>query len=215
MKVVAISDTHNQLKYIDVPDGDVLIHAGDFSMMGREGEVDQFFEDLMILPHQHKIFIAGNHDYLAQRNPEIFKKMIPEGITYLQDDEVIIDGVKLYGTPWIHNLPRWAFNIDDVNERAKKWSLIPDDVDDLISHGPPKRILDMVPRFGLGVENVGCDSLRYEVENRIKPAYHVFGHIHEEGSRWRKIGETIFINASNLDENYQIKNKPVIFNIEK
>jgi len=213
LKVVCISDTHNQLDTLNIPDGDVLVHAGDFSMMGTEEEVVKFFEDFSALPHYVKICIAGNHDFMPEKDPGGFRALLPLGITYLEDTSVTIEGVKFYGTPWVQNLPRWAFNIDDVKERAKKWEMIPDDVDVLITHGPPYGILDLLkyPRAGED-PHVGCSALNYEVLERIKPKYNVFGHIHEARST-RKIGETTFINASILDEKYRIKNEPYIFNI--
>lgn len=213
LKVVCISDTHNQLGAMNIPDGDVLVHAGDFSMMGRESEVTKFFEEFSELPHKHKIFIAGNHDFMPYDDPGGFRALVPLDVIYLEDQGVTIEGVKFWGTPWVQNLPRWAFNIDNVNERANRWKMIPDDTDVLISHGPPHGILDLIatPRPGED-PHVGCAALGYEVLERIKPKFNVFGHIHEDYGT-RKIGDTQFINASLLNERYQVQNKPVIFNI--
>ena len=61
IRVVCISDTHNQISKMthDFPDGDILIHAGDFSEAGHISEVKAFNEWLGSLPHKHKIVIAG------------------------------------------------------------------------------------------------------------------------------------------------------------
>jgi len=215
MKVVCISDTHNQLGAMDIPEGDVLVHAGDFSMMGRETEVTHFFEEFSELPHEHKFVIAGNHDFMPERDPGGFRALIPPGITYLEDMAVTVEGVKFWGTPWVKGLSRWAFNEDDLVKRLEKWKKIPDDVDVLISHGPAYGILDLLayPRVGED-PHVGCKLLRDEVLERIKPRYMVFGHIHE-GAGMREVDGVWFLNASNLDEKYRIANKPTIFEIEK
>ena len=46
----------------ELPAGDVLIHAGDFSKVGAENDVKRFAEWMASLPFAHKIVIAGNHD---------------------------------------------------------------------------------------------------------------------------------------------------------
>ena len=62
IKFVCVSDTHNLTNKIQVPEGDVLIHAGDFTNSGKPDEVEWFNKWLGNLPHKHKIVIAGNHD---------------------------------------------------------------------------------------------------------------------------------------------------------
>ncbi len=61
-KIVCISDTHNFTPANPIPDGDILIHAGDFSNVGYLDEMHSFRDFLEKLPHRHKVFIAGNHD---------------------------------------------------------------------------------------------------------------------------------------------------------
>lgn len=212
LSIVCISDTHNQLRYIKVPDGDVLVHAGDFSMQGRAAEIQEFNDQLGRLPHKHKIVIAGNHDIGFETHPEDAKALLTNA-TYLEDSGVEIEGVKFWGSPWQPQFYDWAFNLERGEDLREKWQKIPEDIDVLITHGPPRFILDMAYRQGpLPDESVGCDDLRDEVLNRIKPRYHVFGHIHESRGHI-KIGDTEFINASILDGKYRIKNKPYIINI--
>lgn len=215
MKLVCISDTHNTLKYIvdRIPDGDVLIHAGDFTSMGTKAEIEEFNEAMGMLPHKHKIVIAGNHDIGFEANPEEAQALL-SSVTYLEDSGVEIDGVKFWGSPWQPQFFDWAFNLHRGPQLAEKWALIPDDTNVLITHGPPLGIRDLTHRQGrLAMANTGCKDLQREVLNRIKPKVHVFGHIHESYGV-STIQGIHFINASILNEKYQIQNKPVIYNIE-
>ena len=63
MRLVCISDTHSLHRRIpDVPDGDILIHAGDCLGAGTLDNVEDLNDWLGTLSHQHKIVIAGNTD---------------------------------------------------------------------------------------------------------------------------------------------------------
>ena len=64
MRLVLISDTHGDHDHLTVPDGDVLIHAGDMTENGEVSEVRDFNRWLGTLPHKHKLVIAGNHAFL-------------------------------------------------------------------------------------------------------------------------------------------------------
>ena len=61
-RFVCVSDTHSRHHQMTMPEGDVLLHAGDFSSIGLAAEVEKFAEWVRDLPYQHKIIIAGNHD---------------------------------------------------------------------------------------------------------------------------------------------------------
>ncbi len=64
MRIIHISDTHNMHRQLtNLPEGDVIVHSGDFTMMGTEGEALDFMEWFCDLPYRHKVFIAGNHDF--------------------------------------------------------------------------------------------------------------------------------------------------------
>src|SRR5690625_1620059 len=143
MKIVAISDTHGRHADIVFPKGDMLIHAGDVSSRGTRTQVADFIDWFARQPHKYKIFIAGKHDFfLEQADVQEIKELIPEGIIYLNDSGVEIEGIKFWGspvTPWFYN---WAFNRDRGEEIKQHWDLIPDDIRVLITHGPPSRILD-------------------------------------------------------------------------
>jgi 3',5'-cyclic AMP phosphodiesterase CpdA len=99
-KIVCLSDTHNFNHEIVVPDGDILIHAGDATVRGTEPEVEEFLAWFSSLPHRHKIFVAGNHDWLYERNNRFARLLTANfGIRYLQDSAAEIEGLKFYGSP--------------------------------------------------------------------------------------------------------------------
>ncbi|KAG4078701.1 hypothetical protein HA402_015291 [Bradysia odoriphaga] len=64
VRIVCMSDTHSLTPYIkfDVPDGDIFIHAGDFTKCGKMEEVQEFNNWIAQLPHRYKVVIAGNHE---------------------------------------------------------------------------------------------------------------------------------------------------------
>jgi predicted phosphohydrolase len=99
MRLVLISDTHQRHDRLVVPDGDVLVHAGDFSTRGGVEEVARFNAWLGTLPHKHKVVIAGNHDFLFEREPVLARSMLTNA-TYLEDSGVTIEGVRFWGSPW-------------------------------------------------------------------------------------------------------------------
>ena len=126
MKLVLISDTHNQLSKIKLPKGDLLIHAGDWTMRGDIAEVAQFNYDLqMILEYQFPlgaVIVAGNHDYLPEKTPAMCKTILRSG-RYLEDSGVEINGLKFWGspaTPWFLD---WAFNFERGEEIKKSGTL--------------------------------------------------------------------------------------------
>lgn len=209
-KIVCLSDTHNRHEQIVVPDGDILIHAGDATIRGTLDEVVFFNEWFANLPHERKIFVAGNHDWLFETNNRYARTLLDASIYYLQDSSVEIAGLKFYGSPWQPRFFDWAFNLMRGAELAEKWKLIPDDTDVLITHGPPNGILDEVQQRYF-IENTGCEELRKRVEI-IKPKLHIFGHIHCGYGRVEKF-DVQFINASNCDENYQPTNQPIVIDL--
>lgn len=213
MKIVCLSDTHNCNNAISVPDGDVLIHAGDATNNGTPAEIKAFADWFSSLPHKYKIFIAGNHDFFFEDDRldrQTIEFFFPNCI-YLQDSFVEIEGLKIYGSPWQPRFFDWAFNLNRGAELAEKWKLIPADTDVLITHGPPHGILDEVPRK-YWTENTGCEELIKRVEEisalgRLK--LHVFGHIHCSYGQTEKFGVK-FVNAANCDEEYKPTQPPIV-----
>ncbi|MFT3935772.1 MAG: metallophosphatase domain-containing protein [Chitinophagaceae bacterium] len=208
MKFVTISDTHGKHAELELPAGDVLIHAGDISMKGTEDEVFDFINWFKHQDFKYKIFIAGNHDFYFERAPkEVIEQIIPDDIIYLEDSYTIIDGYKIWGspiTPWFFN---WAFNRHRGEAIKKHWELIPDDTNILITHGPLSGILDTINKQ----EHVGCKDLFNKIQE-VKPQIHLFGHIHESYGIAEKAG-TKFINASVLNAKYELANSPIEFDL--
>lgn len=208
MRIVALSDSHNYHDRLEVPDGDVLVHAGDFCGRGRLNEVMDFREWLRQQPHAHKVVIAGNHDVCFEKNAPAARALLEHVCTYLQDRAVTIDGVKFYGSPWQPFFCNWAFNLRRGEELARKWELIPEDVDVLITHGPPYGILDRVPR---DAENVGCRELSKRIVT-VKPKVHIFGHIHE-GYGHEKHGGVDYYNVAVCTGRYDPINPITVIDI--
>lgn len=210
MKIVAILDTHGQHRKLKLPNGDMIIHAGDISKRGHPVEIEDFLDWFSNLKFRHKVFIAGNHDFfLEDANPDIVGRMVPKNVMYLNDTGVEIDGLKIWGspvTPYFHN---WAFNRKRGSEIKAHWDLIPVSTDILITHGPPFGILDET----IYSKRTGCEELLFRVYH-VQPKYHVFGHIHEDYGVLAK-RETTFVNASVLDDRYELINDAVILNSAK
>lgn len=211
MEFCCISDTHNQHCKIDVPDCDMVIHAGDCTSRGTEAEILDFLDWYGDLPHQHKVLIAGNHDFGFESNPIKYAvECGNRGITYLQDESIVIDGIKIHGSPMQPEFCDWAFNCwrteaEEVRNAlhgfdypfiGKFWDMIENDTDIVVTHGPPKHILD-----ACGNGHVGCELLAQHMQ-RVKPKFHVFGHIHEGAGDMHFAG-TDYLNASSLDGRYK------------
>lgn len=233
MRLVCISDTHglhNSIEYL-LPEGDVLIHGGDCTNVGKEKEIVDFVHWFQNLKgFETKIFIAGNHDFGLEYYNGIRhngdapwlhhllneENLLQSDVVYLHDSEFIIESpefsrpIKFYGSPWQPEFYDWAFNLPrNGSELEKKWSHIPDDTDVLITHGPPHTKRDFTPSN----LQVGCELLMFRVE-QFKPLIHVFGHIHHAyGGVYDK--NTLYVNAATCDERYRPVNKPIIIDLNE
>lgn len=213
-RIVCISDTHNFNDRIEVPDGDILIHAGDATVNGKVHEVTEFCNWFSELPHKQKIYIAGNHDWLYFLDNPLARSLTHKSVHYLQDDFVHVNGLKIYGSPWQPRFFDWAFNLERGPEMAEKWAKIPQDVDILLTHGPPFGILDKVNQKG-SESHEGCEELRKRVEVLAafgKLKLHIFGHIHG-GHGVHEEFNIKFINASICDEEYHPVQLPIIIDL--
>jgi Icc-related predicted phosphoesterase len=205
MRIVCISDTHERHREIAVPDGDVLVHAGDLTRRGDRAAVLDFDAWLGDLPHRHKVVIAGNHDFCFERSSAArgwFRHA-----TYLQDEGVTIEGVRFWGSPWQPRFFDWAFNLDRGAPLRAVWARIPVGVHVLITHGPPFGVLDRTARG----EAVGCEELLAAVA-RVRPRLHVFGHIHEAAGRVERDGTT-FVNACSCDLGYRASQPAIVVDL--
>ena len=223
MRIVCISDTHslhNGMLY-NIPEGDILIHSGDCTNVGKEVDVRDFVNWFQNIPgFNYKIFIAGNHDFAFEREPTWLNLyidtdvLLEHNVTYLEDTGIEIVSsefsrpIKIYGSPWQPEFFDWAFNLPRNGDALKsRWDDIPNDTDILITHGPPHGIRDFTPSN----LQVGCELLRERVDV-LKPLLHVFGHIHGAYGLV-EINGTVFANASTCTERYQPINKPLVFDL--
>lgn len=203
MRIVCISDTHELHRSIEVPDGDLLIHAGDITSRGEAHVMQDFLEWWAEQPHKHKVFVAGNHDFILEHQK-------PRDVGYLEDEEINVGGLTVYGSPMTPTFGDWAFMEERGAAIKKHWDKIPDNIDILVTHGPPHGILDMTPpRWGS--KNAGCEALLKAVR-RTKPLLHVFGHIHHSYGQVYS-GGTNFVNAAICTERYIAENKPWVVNL--
>lgn len=202
MRFVVLSDTHNYHRQVQVPDGDVLLFAGDMCGRGTLDEVRAFGRFLEGLPHAHKIVIAGNHDWPFELAEQKSREALGE-VCYLQDESVEVEGVKIYGSPWQPEFCQWAFNLPRGDALRKVWARIPDDTQVLLTHGPPHGILDMTHDG----RSVGCEELLKRVLALKELKLHLFGHIHEAYGNLA-IGGCRFINASICDLYQREASKP-------
>jgi Icc-related predicted phosphoesterase len=210
MDITFISDTHGLHGRLLLNPGTVLIHAGDVKEYGSEDEVADFLYWFSRQPFANIIFIAGNHDlFLESCTPAKRKKLIPSDIIYLQNSGIEIAGMKVWGSLVMPYFLGMAFNARQGMEIKKVWNKIPADTDILITHGPPKGVLD---------NGVGDEELLLKV-NKIKPAIHCFGHAHGQNGI-KTINDTAFINALIVNclnplknEEYRMAGKPIICKI--
>jgi Icc-related predicted phosphoesterase len=195
-----MADQHGFLPAI--PECDLLLIGGDICPFDgpHDAEAQRAWLDstfrawLDAIPAEHIIGIAGNHDFVfeADRHPTDLPWH------YLQDETLEVDGCVIHGTPWQPEFFDWAFNLATEEAMAEKWALIPDTTDILLVHGPPAGLGDRTSRG----ERVGSTSLRDRI-TEIRPRLVVSGHIHEDYGV-RELGDTVVVNASLVDELYEL-----------
>ena len=197
MRILHISDTHGlHRRLTDLPEADVAVHSGDFTMTGSEQEAIDFLNWFCDLPYAHKIFISGNHDdclYGANING------LDSNVHYLCNSGIEIDGVKFYGVP--------MFMSDCVTDRqAKNIAKIPGDTDVLVTHSPAYGILDFDDNINYGDEQLLAKVME------IHPQLHLFGHIHAQHGITTEHGVT-FSNGAIMNADYTTLNLPNLLKI--
>ena len=197
LKLLHISDTHGVHRRLrDLPEADILVHSGDFTMSGSEAETLDFLEWLCDLPYRHKVLVAGNHDaclYGATLDG------LDDNVHYLCDSGVEIEGLKFWGVP--------MFMEDCVSGHQEQlYVAIPDDTDVLVTHTPPYGILDRDGGILYGSREL------LERVHTIRPSMHLFGHIHRAHGTTND-GMTVFSNAAIMDEGYDSLNEPNVLPI--
>lgn len=214
MRLVATSDTHFKVDTSFIPDGDVFVHAGDLMRTGYPSDFAEQLEWLAELPHKIKLYIPGNHDFHMQVYPGpalqelraigVWVVGLPGNINF--SSYKLPNGMSLLGLPYIINLPRWAFNVEEevIENHLKHVGRH----DIIVSHMPPKYCRDMVNGVHTGVNAYW----EYSLANR--PKHWIFGHIHEcYGSEKRDLFPTFYHNVAMCDRQYQHVNKPLILDL--
>lgn len=213
-KIVFMADTHTYHHHIpDVPDGDILVHCGDFTLSGTLKEAYDFAEWFKKQPHPYKVIICGNHETCLSQEPTLADKLF-SFCYYLEESSVEIEGLKFYGSPWTESFKMMREGLGFYKKSTKKcFRGIPKDVDILVTHGPPYGILDE-PHDGRGYR-CGDRTLMSRVLKR-NPLVHAFGHIHEGHGVQRGFGDTcktVFINCSLIDHTYNLIHKPIVYKV--
>lgn len=204
--LVLLSDSHELHREIEVPDGDILIHSGDFTMLSHSlHTIIDFNEWLRALPHRHKVVVPGNHELYRQ---SLVHRSLISNAQLLINEGVEIEGLRVWGSPITPVGP--AFGVRSAQERRWLYSSIPQETDVLITHGPPFGILDCNPGSTL---HQG-DRVLPEAVDRVRPRLHVFGHIH--GAHGLFEGEhTTVVNAALLGPGGDLDKKPIVLRIAR
>jgi Icc-related predicted phosphoesterase len=241
MEITFISDTHEDFMKLDnhpllQEDCDIVIHCGDtvedFRKVGKKKEFLEFLEWFSNLPAKHKVFIAGNHDFQLERDIVELRSILEykremNNVHYLENSSVVINGLKIYGTPIQPDFHSYAFNVNSEKEREQIFNMIPDDTNILVTHTPPFDVLDELevveyhPYTNARTEKMvktGCVALKNVVDRKFayrkdSPLlFHVFGHIHVHGGKVEKMNEQgYYVNAALACERspYRIIGQPV------
>ena len=173
MKIIALSDTHGKESKIQTENCDILIHAGDCDINTLE-DLERLNAWFGKQPAKKKIFVAGNHDFYCEKlQPEMIQEILNNAY-YLMNHSIIINGLKIWGSPYSPKFGNWAFMATNDWLSDFIWSKIPKDVDILVTHSPAWGILDYTKTGAY----VGCPGLRNKFKY-ISPMLHICGHIHE------------------------------------
>ena len=192
MKILHLSDTHGLHGQIGVlPEADVVVHSGDFTHYGTEGECLDFLNWFIELPYKHKIFVCGNHDFCLYEADGI--EDLPANVHFLQDRGITIDGVKFYGAGYLHYAPA-----------------IPSDTQVLITHEPPRGILDR--EEGCEIGEYGSVEILNQLHDLPNLHLHLFGHSHNDYGLCKKDG-IVFSNGALMAYDVKIAREPRVIEI--
>lgn len=192
MKLLHLSDTHGcHHRLYDLPDADVLVHSGDFTLNGSEAEAIDFMNWFCDIPYRHKIFICGNHDNCLYGANIVG---LDSNVHYLCNSGIEIEGLKFYGVP--------MFMGDCLTDlQSNNYARIPADTDILITHSPAFGILDLDNGINYGSEEL------LKAVSKINPQIHLFGHIHSQHGIV-SIGHTVFSNGAISGVDSSVLNVP-------
>jgi len=245
MRITHISDTHNKHKQLDgkLPGGQLLIHSGDISSLGRKQEIESFIKWFDKQDYMHKVFIAGNHDMTFDREILLRDKLahfegrtdydtecadgkpnwlvemlnnLPDNVYYLENSSIKLEGINIWGSPYSPSFGYgWGFNKNRGHDINEVWSTIPMDSDIVITHSP---IYGYNDRTSNTNENVGCADLYHRL-HEVKPHLHFAGHIHEAYG-WGTIpykdewGDIYTFNGCSCNLRYEVFNEPITFDYD-
>jgi Icc-related predicted phosphoesterase len=208
LSLVLLSDTHELQRGLDVPHGDILIHAGDLSMTSRSlSAIEDFNDWLGELPHRVKIVVPGNHEFFLERDRS--RRSLLSNATVLINESIEFDGLRIWGSP-ITPLANSAFGVNSDEDRRRLYAQIPKDTDVLITNGPAYGILDSVPGSGL---HSGCREL-FDAVMRVKPKLHVFGHAHGAYGVFQTHATT-FVNAALFGPHGDLDKTPFVLKMSR
>lgn len=187
-----MADSHEWHRHLEIPQCDLLLHAGDASYLSlKSSAIDDFDAWLGEVPARHVIFVPGNHDRFAI--PGNLRKRKLRNARILTNHLAEIMGLRIWGSSL---MPLDGTAVDDpsAEERRRIYAQIPEKVDILITHYPPYGVLDSTDG---DQSHAGCRELLKAIKC-VKPRVHIFGHVH--GARGMVESEhTTFINATVLD----------------
>lgn len=210
---VCMGDSHSKHERLSVPDGDILLHSGDFSMMGYEHEVISFLKWYERQPHAAKVLVCGNHECGVEANHSLFLVNLKEyapSVIHLNDSGAEVFGLKIWGSPVSPSFGHgWSWNRDRGPDIRRHWDMIPSDTQVLVTHSPPHGIVDRLERG----EHVGCEELRDTIDSRLDDLrLSAHGHLHSAYGR-DQIGQKTFVNAAVVNERYELTNAPIVVEI--
>ncbi|KAI8334133.1 Metallo-dependent phosphatase-like protein [Blakeslea trispora] len=218
VRFVCISDTHAKVNF-DIPEGDVLIHAGDMTKRSSMDEYVRTIEWIASLPHKVKIMTGGNHDITLDRifgyedkRHKIIELMTENNIVYLEHEVYQLDAslgsFTMFVSPYAPVHLGGAFMLDDM---STIWDDVPA-VDILVTHTPPFGYCDQIIHRQ---RHVGCQYLRDKIDTKIHPLVCVFGHIHEAHGYMTNEKGQLFVNACLCDHRYRGNQLPITFDLCK
>lgn len=219
-KIIVLGCSHGRHSQLVVPDGDVLIHTGDYSPRGTQADAIAFLKWFESQPHQHRLWVEGNHDAYAERHPTEFAALAKEhapSCHRLFDSGVEIEGIKFFGSPFTPTFMNWSFMANRGEQIRQHWNLIPDDTQILVTHGPAYGHLDLVPAEY--VQNgrdrhQGCHDLREVIDTRLKQLKcHLFSHLHSQGCQTEVVDGVTFANAAVVGEDYRVRGQIQVIDI--
>lgn len=209
MKILHISDTHGYHRGLKLEPADVLCFTGDesnyYDLARNKDEFLDFYNWLGEVRSMFKyvVYIAGNHSSFVYHNSGEVRRMFRKINVYiLEDESLTLDGVNFWGSPWVPKYGNWYY-MTDRNKLARKWDNIPLTTDVLMTHTPPKYVLDLTETRCRELEVTGCSALAKRIED-LNIKAHLFGHIHNfkriENSAILIKNETIFSNATAVED---------------